>query len=33
MATILPLKVFIGPAVALLATIFLSMVVGILGNF
>jgi len=33
MATILLLEVFIGPIAALLATIFLSIVVGILGNF
>ena len=31
--TVLLLKVFTGSAAALLATIFLSMVVGVLGNF
>ena len=33
MATILLLEVIVGPAVALLAAIFLSIVVGVLGNF
>jgi len=33
MATILLLEVFIGSAAALLAAVFLSMVVGVLGNF
>jgi len=33
MATILLLEVFIGPRAALLATIFLSIVVEVLGNF
>jgi len=33
MATILPLEVFIGPIAALPATIFLGIVVGVLGNF
>ena len=33
MATILPLEVFAGPTVALPATVFLGMVVGVLGNF
>jgi hypothetical protein len=30
---VLPLEVFKGPTAALLATIFLSIVVGVLGNF
>jgi len=33
MATVLLLKVFIGPIAALLAAIFLSIVVEVLGNF
>ena len=33
MATVLLLEVFIGPTAALLATIFLSIVAGVLGNF
>jgi len=33
MATVLLLEVFIGPKAALTATIFLSIVVGVLGNF
>ena len=33
MVTILPLKVFAGPIAALLATVFLSIVVEVLGNF
>jgi len=33
MATILLLEVFIGPIAALLAAAFLSIVVGVLGNF
>jgi len=32
-ATILPLEVFAGPTAALPATVFLGMVVGVLGNF
>jgi len=33
MATVLLLEVFIGPIAALLATVFLGIVVGVLGNF
>ena len=33
MATVLPLEVFAGPVAALPATIFLGIVVGVLGNF
>jgi len=32
-ATISPLEVFVGPAAALPAAVFLGMVVGVLGNF
>jgi len=31
--TVLPLEVFTGPTAALPATVFLSIVVGVLGNF
>jgi len=33
MATVLPLEVFTGPIAALPAAVFLSVVVGVLGNF
>ena len=33
MATVLPLEVFVGPAAALPAAVFLGIAVGVLGNF